>query len=159
MNRSILTAIGLTILAAAGCVSDCPPTVRYGHEECAHCRMIVNDERYAAAVVTPAGEARKFDEVSCLVDYLKDQPGESGRLWVRAHDATGWLDARTALYVHGPKLQTPMGSGLAAVADRPAADDLAKGLGGPVLTFDELAGFLARQAEADAAAPGGPPND
>jgi copper chaperone NosL len=160
MSRTLVTAIGLAVLALAGCASDGPPTVRYGHEECAHCRMIVNDERFAAAVVTPAGEVRKFDEVSCLVDSLKDQPGAAGKLWVRAYRPTGWLDARAAVYVHGPKLQTPMGSGLAAVADRSQADALAAELGGKVLRFDELADFLARQAEADAAGvPGGRPKD
>jgi copper chaperone NosL len=160
MSRALVTAVGLFVLALAGCTNDGPPTVRYGHEECAHCRMIVNDERFAAAVATPAGETRKFDEVCCLVEFLKDHPGEAGKLWVRSYQPAGWLDARTAVYVHGPKLQTPMGSGLAAVADRPQADTLAAELGGKVLRFDELADFLARQAEADAAGlPGGRPKD
>ena len=55
MNRSLATTIGLAILAATGCATEGPPTVRYGHEECAHCRMIVNDERYAAAGLPPIG--------------------------------------------------------------------------------------------------------
>jgi copper chaperone NosL len=157
MSRAIAILVGL---AAVGCSGNGPPNVRYGQEECAHCRMIVNDERYAAAAVTPAGEARKFDEVGCLLDYLKEHPGDGGRLWVRAFKPAGWLDARTAVYVHGPKLQTPMGSGLAAVATRAEADALAGEIGGKVLTYAELGDFLARQAEATSAAPpGGRPKD
>lgn len=156
MSRAFAILVGLL---AAGCSGSGPPNVRYGQEECAHCRMIVNDERYAAAVVTPAGEARKFDEVGCLLDYLKDHTGDGDRLWVRSYRPTGWLDARVAVYVHAPKLQTPMGSGLAAVATRAEADALAGELGGKVLTFAELGEFLARAADESAAPPGGRPKD
>ena len=141
--RSLLTAaLAAGCLAAVGCGDNGPPTVRYGHEACAHCRMIVNDDRFAAAAVTADGEARKFDEVCCLVRYLAKNPDGAPRAWVRGYRSGGWHDARAAYYAHGPKLQTPMGSGLAAVATREEAEALAAEWGGRVLRFDELAGFL-----------------
>lgn len=145
----------LLAAAAAGCGADGPPVVRYGAEECAHCRMIVNDDRFAAAVVLPTGEARKFDEVGCLIDFLKGQPDAKG-VWVRGYRTGAWHDARQAFFVHGPKLHTPMGSGLAAVPARADADALAAELGGRVLRFDELSGFLESKAAEGAA--GGCPN-
>ncbi len=135
------------LLAAVGCVGDGPPTVRYGREECARCRMIVNDDRFAAAAVTAAGEAHKFDEVGCLIDYLADHP-DAARLWVRGYRSGTWLDAKQAYFAYGPKLQTPMGAGLAAAATREEADALAAEWGGRVLRFDELAEFLKKQAQA-----------
>jgi copper chaperone NosL len=145
MNRLPLLA-ALTV-AALGCGGDGPPTVRYGQEECAHCRMIVNDDRFAAAIVTTAGDAHKFDEISCVTDYLAaNSPAVKG-VWVRGYRSGQWHDARQAHYAHGPKLQTPMGSGLAAVATKEEADALAAEWGGKALRFDELADFLKKQAE------------
>jgi copper chaperone NosL len=140
-------AVLLPVLAA-GCADDGPPTVRYGHEGCAYCRMIVNDDRFAAALVTTSGEALKFDDVCCLVDHLSDNPGVEKSVWVRGYRSGQWHDARSAYFAYGPKLQTPMGAGLAAVATREEADALAGEWGGKVYRFDELAGFLAEQREA-----------
>ncbi len=147
MKRLPLLA-ALTV-AAFGCGGDGPPNVRYGQEECAHCRMIVNDDRYAAAAVTAEGDAHKFDEICCLIDYLAEHPAEVKGLWVRGYQSGQWHDARQAAYAFGPKLQTPMGSGLAAVATREEADALAAEWGGKVLHYDELARFLTEQAEAE----------
>jgi copper chaperone NosL len=144
MRYVVTAALVVGCLVVAGC-DDGPPPVRYGREECARCRMIVNDDRFAAAGVAPDGEARKFDEVGCLIDYLAEHPDGLPRAWVRGYRSGGWHDARTAYYAHGPSLQTPMGSGLAAVATREEADALAAEWGGRVLRFDELAGFLRGQ--------------
>jgi copper chaperone NosL len=145
MRRLLLAA---ALAAAVGCGGDGPPNVRYGQEECAHCRMIVNDDRFAAAVITASGDAHKFDEVSCVIDYLAEHTGPVKGIWVRGYRSGQWHDARQAVYAYGPKLQTPMGSGLAAVATREEADALAAEWGGKVLRFDELAEFLRLQAEA-----------
>jgi copper chaperone NosL len=119
--------------------------------------MIVNDDRFAAALVTPGGDTLKFDEVCCLIDYLAANPGAAKAEWVRGYQSGQWHDARQALYVHGPRLQTPMGSGLAAVPTREEADALAAELAGRVLRYDELRGFLkAQQAAAAETVPGRP---
>jgi len=142
-----LPLLAVLTVAAFGCGGDGPPNVRYGQEECAHCRMIVNDDRFAAAVVTTAGDAHKFDEICCVTDYLAANPAAVKGVWVRGYKSGQWHEARLAFYAHGPKLQTPMGSGLAAVATREEADALAAEWGGKALRFDELADFLKKQAE------------
>ena len=142
-------------LIAAGLIAGCrpidvsrPPTVRFGEEACASCRMIIGDEHFAAALVTPAGEALKFDDVGCLIEH------EAGRLrpevtyWVRDSRGGEWLNAREATFVHSPSIDSPMGFGLAAhPADRAAGEPNAR-----MLRFHELPGFLAdrlREAESD----------
>ncbi|MFO0847337.1 MAG: nitrous oxide reductase accessory protein NosL [Gemmataceae bacterium] len=141
MRLRLLTTLVTT--AAAGCGADGPPPVRYGHESCSRCRMIVNDKRFAAAAATVAGDALKFDDVCCLVAHLVDHPGDVRQAWVRGYEADAWLDARAAHYAYGPKLQTPMGSGLAAVATPEEAAALAREWGGRALRFDDLSAFLA----------------
>lgn len=50
-----------------------------------------------------------------------------------------WIDAKRAFYVQGSKVRGPMGDGLPAFADKPAAEAFAKESGGNVTTFDTLA--------------------
>lgn len=130
------------VIVATGCNSDGPPSLRYGQESCTHCRMIVNDDRFAAAFVAKSGEPAKFDDVGCLVEYMAANPGATGNVWVRGYQSGQWHDARTAYFAYGPKLHTPMASGLAAVASQGEADALATEWGGKTLRFDELSAFL-----------------
>jgi copper chaperone NosL len=116
--------------------------------------MIINDDRFAAALISPDGDGLKFDEVGCLIDYLAEHPGSAKAEWVRGYQTGQWHDARQAYFVHGPKLHTPMGCGLAAVPTCEAADTLAAELGGRVLRYDELPAFLKAQEAAGAGAPG-----
>lgn len=136
-------------LIAAGVVAGChahdagrPPTVRFGEEACDSCRMIISDDRFAAALVTPAGDALKFDDVGCLVKHEGDRLRPDVTYWVRDSRGGGWLRAREATYDHSPSVASPMGFGLAA---RPAGRP-ADGPGARSLRFDELPGFLADPA-------------
>lgn len=138
-----LRRLGVFVLACGGFLGGCgtdisrPPTVRYGEEACAHCRMIISDDRFAAALVTKGGESLKFDDVGCLVEREADQGAPTGSIyWVRDFDGGGWLDARSASYVHSAKVQSPMGYGLTALSPKSLN-------AGPVLRFTELAPVVA----------------
>lgn len=142
-------------LVAAGLVAGCrpvdlgrPPTVRFGEEACASCRMIIADEHFAAAIVAPTGEALKFDDIGCLVEHEAGRFRPDAAYWVRDAGSGAWLDARAARFAHSPGVASPMGFGLAAhPADRAS--------GGPdarALRLHELSGLLAdreRREEAD----------
>jgi copper chaperone NosL len=146
---------GRVWIMAAGLVAGCqpvdvsrPPTIRFGEETCASCRMIIGDEHFAAALVAPTGDALKFDDIGCLVEH------EAGRLrpelayWVRDAVSREWLDAREASFVHSPSVASPMGFGLAA--HRAGAS--AGGPSGRTFRFRELPGVLAdrlREAESE----------
>jgi copper chaperone NosL len=126
---------------AAGCsgaTEDRPPTLRLGEEACDHCRMLINDERFAAALLTADGETRKFDEIGCLLDYQAANTAPVRRYWVRCYRSSQWLDAPHAFFVHSPQLHTPMGCGLAAVSTLAEARELADELHGRIVRFDEL---------------------
>lgn len=93
-----------------------PPVIRYGEEACAHCRMIIGDERFAAAIVSSEGDTSKFDDVGCLVEYSAEHPpGGEVAYWVRSTAGAEWLKADQAAYVHGPEIHSPMGYGLSAL--------------------------------------------
>jgi copper chaperone NosL len=140
----------LVWLVSAGWLAGCqpvdtsrPPTVRFGEEACASCRMIISDERFAAALVTATGEALKFDDIGCLFHHEAGQARPEVAYWVRNVKGQGWLKARDATFLHSTGIVSPMGFGLAAVPAGEAADELAADPISRSLRFSELPGFLA----------------
>lgn len=132
------TGLLLSFAACGGGGSDDePPEIRYGREECSYCRMIVSEERFAAALTAGTGRA-VFDDVGCLVAYLGEREVTDPAIWVHDHAERGWLPASEAWFVRNPAGGTPMGSGLVAFAERPAAEGFAEGRGVEVLSWDQL---------------------
>jgi nitrous oxide reductase accessory protein NosL len=114
-----------------------PPTIRYGEDACANCRMLINEAPYACAIETEAGEVRKYDDFNCM--FLDSERVKPMRYWVHHHDKPDqWLDGEKAFYVRADALQTPMGSRTLAVATREEADRKAKQLKGKVFTFEAI---------------------
>ena len=126
------------VAGCSGATEDRPPSLRFGEEACDHCRMLINEDRFAAALVTADGETRKFDEIGCLLEYQAKAPTPVRRCWVRCYSSSQWLDARQAFFVHSPQLHTPMGCGLAALPTFAKARELADELHGRIARFDEL---------------------
>lgn len=119
---SILAAVVVFAAACAGPDPLAPPEIRYGFDECSHCRMIVSEERHAAAARDARGEALRFDDPGCLAAWTLAPGHELERAWVRDGAAGGWIDAAAAGYVRDPRIPTPMGSGLLAFASRDDAE-------------------------------------
>jgi copper chaperone NosL len=114
-----------------------PPTIRYGEDACANCRMLINEAPYACAIETEEGEIRKYDDFNCM--FLDSERVKPKRYWVHHHDKPDqWLDGEKAFYVRADTLQTPMGSRTLAVATREEAERKAKQLKGQVFPFEAI---------------------
>jgi copper chaperone NosL len=114
-----------------------PPTIRYGEDACANCRMLINEAPYACAVETAEGEIRKYDDFNCM--FLDSERAKPVRYWVPHHDKPDqWLDGEKAFYVRADNLQTPMGSRTLTVATREEAERKAQSLDGKVFTFEAI---------------------
>ncbi len=139
---ALILLVGCGAEPAAG-----PPEIQYGLEECGYCRMIVSEEKFAAAIVDAAGSAISFDDVGCLVEHLReraespenragDTPTES--IWVHDHAAGGWIVAESAWFVRDRRTTTPMGYGLLAFASRQEAEVLASETAAAVETWGQV---------------------
>lgn len=120
--------LGATLPACAKAHSGPPEpvAVHFGEDECAHCKMIVGDDRQAAEVVTSRGVATVFDDVGCLLTKVAGSHPDPRSVFVRAFDGNGWLRASDALLVRSADIASPMGFGFAAFASRDAAETEAR---------------------------------
>ena len=81
---------------------------------CEECKMALSDPHYSAQVIDPNGKAYYFDDIGCVVLWLRRQPWkDKARTWVNDVKTTEWIEAEKANWIYGdPK--TPMGYGFAA---------------------------------------------
>ncbi|MBI2391335.1 MAG: hypothetical protein HYV09_17225 [Deltaproteobacteria bacterium] len=119
MRRRTLLAllVAAPLLLSFGCKDDASRAIDpvWGKQPCEHCRMIVDDRRSAAQLVTARGDRLYFDDLGCMIAFLADA-GQGGdvRAWARDPAGDGWIDAKTARYSGGQK--TPMDFGFTASA-------------------------------------------
>ena len=106
-----------------------PRPVARADDRCPACGMAVIDARFAAQARDSGGRTLVYDAIECLADHRNGHagpvPGE-GPAWLADRTASSaaaavWLPAAEAVVLHHPRLRTPMGGGLAAFADVPAA--------------------------------------
>jgi copper chaperone NosL len=124
-----------------------PPDLRLGRDQCIECGMIINEDRFSSAALVAVEERRGrehylFDDVGCMLDYQREYP-EIAFIELFAHDANtrAWLPAQEAVFLltDPSAILTPMGSGIAAYADRAAAEAAQATFGGEILSYSELA--------------------
>jgi copper chaperone NosL len=132
MKRLLL----LMALVTAGCSAqaDGPPAIQVDRSACAHCTMLISDERFAAAYQTSSGEARVFDDIGCLLAAARAESNVEGlRFWF--HDATTseWIRGNDALFVTSSRLKTPMSGGTVAYRHATDAEQLARANDGAVI--------------------------
>ncbi len=125
-----MSAAGFAATPLAALLAGCRPSslpeglaeVKWDRDVCARCSMALSDRRFAAQVRGgPKDASFKFDDIGCVVFWLKAQPwgtDAATRIWVAAAasrgDAVQWLDAKAAQYIGGKT--SPMGYNFGAVA-------------------------------------------
>lgn len=128
-RRDFLLLSAGVLLAGCGKKSHWPEgmaEIKWDRDTCARCNMVISDPRFAAQLRGGAkSTAFKFDDVGCLVFWLRDKAAQhpwmaepATRMWVAdANDPSGqaWLDARHAHYL--PGRLSPMGYNFAAVRE------------------------------------------
>jgi copper chaperone NosL len=118
----------LLLLAACGGGADVanePPEIIFGQDVCSECNMIINEANFASAYWTADGEARRFDDVGEMLKFMHENPEERASTWVHDANSAEWLRAEEAWIVMHAGLATPMGTGVAAVANEEDARALA----------------------------------
>ena len=132
----------VVVLLAAGC-SDGPREIHLGAEECAHCRMLVSEERFASQLVTDRGRHYVFDSIECMAEFLNQDEGvEEDRvrhLWVTDFpDPGNWTLVADAHFLRSDELRSPMGLNLSAYSRLESAEDAQGAFGGDILSWNEV---------------------
>ena len=138
MKKIILLFLVLGITA---CKRQFEP-INYGYEACTYCKMTIMDKRFAAEILTSKGRAIKFDDLGCLLQYIKDEhfTDDNARIFVADYNNPDGrvLDARKAIYIQSAQLKSPMGGNYASSATTASANRLNVKFNSPLLNWDKL---------------------
>lgn len=125
-RKNKLGAAGAVLLPLLLLLASCDPKpepIEYGKDACEQCRMIIADERFGAELVTAKGKIYKYDSLECMVAHAAGMADKDiHSLWTVdfAHPRV-LLPALQTLYLHAPKLPSPMGLNVSSFA---SADDM-----------------------------------
>jgi copper chaperone NosL len=143
ISRVTFQAVLLVAFVLAACAppgdEPQPPEIAYGLDICEACGMIIDEPRFAGAMLLDGGETLKFDDIGEMFTYHVDHPELEVRAWfVHDYDSERWVHGENAFYVMADMLKSPMGHGVAAFGAKTAADEFAIEHDARVLTFDEM---------------------
>lgn len=116
-----------------------PAEVYYGEDICERCKMIISEKAFTAQYTLPGGEARKFDDLGCMIHYISDGGGgeterdEITAYYVKEYATGEWIDGASAYYVWTENIKTPMGHGIIAAGDENTAREFTERENGRLL--------------------------
>ena len=53
-----------------------PEPIVAGKDQCFYCKMMVTDLKFGSEIITKKGRILKFDDMHCLLEYIKSNPAE-----------------------------------------------------------------------------------
>lgn len=135
----LFTFVFLLVACAQQSGEPQPPTLAIGRDVCDACGMIISEARFAAATILADGKTLKFDDAGEMFTYHAQNPQLQVRAWfVHDYHSQNWINGQNAFYVVAKDIKSPMGTGVAAFADKSAAETFAAKYNVKVMSFDEV---------------------
>ena len=102
--------------------------------------MTISDLRFASELLTSKGRVYKFDDISCLLNFMKeDSKMLSAKPYVIAYNEPGkFIEADKAHYLHAEVIASPMGGNTAAFTDASVAGDYQQRFNARATNWQEL---------------------
>lgn len=93
-----------------------PVSVKPKEYQCSECNMDVVDLNYTAELITQEGDTYFFDDIGCVVLWLKNHTPQINKIVTQTLDTHRWVDATGAWYSR--TAPSPMGYGFAAYENK-----------------------------------------
>ena len=104
--------------------------------------MSITSVDYAAQAVLKNSDIVVFDDLGCLMDYIKQNGEEEiGAAYIRDTNSANWLNIKEASYVYSKDYWTPMNYGVLAFATKEEAEQYMDQQPGEIIPYDELLTF------------------
>ena len=131
--------IGVTVLT--NCQKQTVEPVALAPEDmCAYCKMAISEKRYAAELIDSEGQAVKFDEIGCMVNFINSKKNTTKIVahFVMDFAERQWTKADDAYYVRSSEITTPMSGGIIAFKNQAKAKEAADRYHGKLIRLEDL---------------------
>lgn len=141
VSLSVVSWIVIAGIFLASCQKRMIGPVAIAPEDmCSFCKMAISEKRYAAEFIDSEGQPFKFDDIGCMVNFVKSKRNKDriDAYFVMDFNDRQWLKAADAYYVRSAELKTPMAGGIVAFRDEARATEAAAKYHGKLMHFDDL---------------------
>jgi copper chaperone NosL len=131
---------GLLAIAFTSC-SNGPIPIKYGSESCHFCKMTISDKRFGAEIVTTKGKPYKFDDIHCLVGFLKgdDQvKKENSAVYFVDFSSGVLLPSSSAKLYYSESFKSPMNGNIAAFNNKESLSKISGQYAGNDTSWEEV---------------------
>lgn len=142
--RNNLTLWAWCVIVGVAVFANCQkravePVAIAPEDMCSYCKMVISGKQYAAELIDNEGQPFKFDDIGCLLNFVKKRSVSisASSFFVMDFNQRQWIKADNAYYVRSSELTTPMNGGIIAFTDRAQAQQAADKLHGKLLRFED----------------------
>ena len=107
---------------------------------CSYCKMAISEKRYAGELIDSEGQAFKFDDIGCMLNFIKSRKNTAkiAAYFVMDFDERQWIKAEGAYYVRSSEITAPMNGGVIAFKDQAKAQEAIGRYHGKLLRFGDV---------------------
>lgn len=122
--------IGASALIFVACGSNDPKKIAVG-EQCEHCKMTIENVKYATELVTEKGRVYKFDDVKCMNGYASSNADKvaNAKSFVTDYPSEKLIPFEKATFIKGGSIKSPMGGNMQAYESKADAEKAKKEFG------------------------------
>jgi len=135
-------ALSIMLLLSCSSCNSGPQAIDPGVDHCYSCKMTISDVRFGAEIVTRKGKIYKFDDMHCLLSFLRSNMIEKEQaLDVYLTNYSGdhqLINAKEAMMLKADDLRSPMGGNIAAFNNKDSMAGVMKKFPGNTINWSEL---------------------
>ena len=141
-NKPVTVLVSIfALMILASCNAD-PQPLQLGKDNCDFCQMTVSDARFGAEIVTAKGKVFKFDDMHCILAYLKSgviDKKDIKDIYLVDFSGTHELKNRNEMFLlKSDKLHSPMGGNIAAFSSKDSLNDVMNNYEGQEIKWDSI---------------------
>lgn len=138
-KNSTMAVATLALLLLSSC-SRQPQEININKDNCSYCEMTISDMRFGAELLTDKGRVYKFDDLSCMFRFKKEQKDVkfSDQYVADYLHPNELVKLERTHVVKGENVGSPMGGNMAAFSLKDSAEVYADRIGGSIVPLNTL---------------------
>ena len=140
-KKVVLAMASLFLVTLFSCNAG-PEAIKTGTDNCSFCKMTISDDRFGGEIVTKKGKIYKFDDMHCILAYLRSTALSSATIkdiylidFCNSHQL---INVQRSYLLKSDKLRSPMGGNTAAFDNTDSLKKVQVNITGTVVSWNEL---------------------
>lgn len=138
-KTNVVSVLALALITFSCGTKQVEP-IKLNVDACEFCKMSISDGRFGSEIITKKGRVYKFDDISCLLNYVSENDeNQIANYYVNDYLKDNVLiDATTAWFVKHESFNSPMKGNRGAFSSKQEAEKNSEEIDAEVLNWDSI---------------------